>query len=108
MRPLTFYICGAKWALNFKDHPIVEDGDKCEGICKVGERELQVCTKDCCLDVVKQSTIHEIKHAIIATLGDAHPEDEEACCRNEERGWLTLFTDKRNGPLIKWLQKGDD
>lgn len=107
MKTLYYWICGAKWSIVFKDHPIVEDGDKCEGICKVGERELQVCIKDCCLDVVKQSAIHEIKHSIIATLGDNHPDTEEDCCRNEERGWLTLFTDSRNVPLVKWLMKGE-
>jgi hypothetical protein len=107
MKPLNLWICGAKWTIQFKDHPIVEEGDKCEGICQTGERTIQVCIKDCVLDVVKQSTIHEIKHCIIATNGDRHPDEEEDCCRNEERGWLTLFTDSRNAPLIRWLMKGE-
>lgn len=85
------------------DRELASEGESCSGLCHPTRRLLEVSTQGC-LGWLQSVLLHEVMHACVAANGGHWPADEEFGVRLLEVPILSLFQDRRNDPVVRWLR----
>lgn len=100
-RPTQVWLAGVEWTLCWCE--ILEEADN--GVTTDIDRRIRIRTKGATEAYLKQTLVHEILHGACFSVGGHWPSEEEHAVRLLELPLTSLFTDKRNGPLVRWLQR---
>ncbi len=92
----TLWICGKAWAIHVLDEAVVDEKDAVNGITDKAHHKILISTSGVDGQTIRSTMLHELGHAILSTVANTHPSDEEECVQAFETGMYSALTDTRN------------
>jgi hypothetical protein len=79
-RPTEFTVAGKHWSIEWVDHDIFNAEGAIHGDCDYSAQSIRISLKDCHADVIRDTLLHEVIHALnsIAGIKDGCNEEDIA------------------------------
>jgi len=97
-RPVVkkMYICGREWTVKFLPIVIDDEDNLVSGTTNKSALDIEIATKSIPPSEQGSTLLHEIGHAILATVTNKHPDEEELCVQAWETGLVDMMRNERN------------
>lgn len=99
------YICGRRWAVVYQPVVLDSDGASVHATTNHDKQVIEVATANA-EDIRRSALLHEIDHATVKTVANAHPSSEEECAQAHETGLYSMFRDARNDWVWAVMREG--